>query len=143
MADNFISGLPEAASLSGPDVLPVVSGGVTKKVRADALGGALPVATTLEKGLMSAADKAALTQAQLNITELQGRPYSAVVESASIISIPDGVNIIILTGSTNIATVVGALDYRTYTFAYPVGAGLNLLGVNMVAGDVFVAVYTP
>lgn len=143
MADQFISGLPEAATPAASDVIPVVSGGSTKKLQLQNIRSALPVATTLEKGLLSAQDKQSLAEMLADIAELQGRPYVATVASASVISVPDGVNILILTGSTSIASVVGAKDYNTYTFYYPTGPGLDLLGVAMTAGQVLVAVYTP
>jgi len=143
MADTTISSLDEVTTPSASDVLPIVSGGATVKVQAQNLRSALPVATTTEKGLLSAADKVALDAATIAVASLQNHPVNSTVASASTISIPNGADTVILTGTTNVAAIVDAIPYKSYTFYYPSGAGLQLLGVTMSAGTTLVAVYTP
>lgn len=143
MADTTISSLEEVVSPLATDVLPVVNLGLTKKVQLQNIKDAIPVATTTAKGMMSAADKVDLAQAQADITELQSHPVSVTVASASNVVIPDGSDVILLTGTTNVASVSNGVPYKTYTFAYPSGAGLTFLGVVMSAGDALVAVYKP
>lgn len=143
MADTAISSLDEVTSPGATDVLPVVNLGTTKKVQVQHLGDGMPVATSSAKGLMSAADKVALAQAQADIAELQTHPVSVTVASASNVAIPDGADVILLTGTTSVASVSDGVPYKTYTFAYPSGAGLTFLGVVMSAGDALVAVYKP
>lgn len=143
MPDSTISGLTELTDPLASDELPVTHLGTTRKIRLDNLRVGLPVATAIDKGLMSAADKAALETAVADVLTLKSRPVSAIVASAATISVPNGADVIVLTGTTAVVTVMDALDYHTYTFYYPSGPGLNLFGIAMSAGDALVAVYTP
>ena len=143
MADTTISSLDEVVTPGAGDVLPIVSSGATMKVQAQNLRAAIPVASTTDKGLMSAADKTSLGQAQADIANLQAYPVIASAVSASTLAIPNGSDVVILLGATNIVTILEAKSYHTYTFHYPSGPGLSFLGVAMSAGDTLVAVYTP
>ena len=138
-----ISSLEEVTSPLATDVIPIVNDGETKKVQLRNIKDALDVASTLSKGLMSAADKASLQQALLDIDSLLDSPSVATVASASVISVPDGKTAIILTGNTNVATVLNTVNYRVYVFYYPSGSGISFLGTAMTAGSVLVAVATP
>jgi len=143
MADKTISSLPEVVSPSPIDVVPIVSLGVTSKAQVQNLNDGLPIATVVAKGLMSASDKAALEQAKLDVSGLLSHPVVATVASANAVSIPNGSDVILLTGSTNVTSVVDGVPYHTYTFYHLSGSSLSFLGMTMPVGATIVAVYTP
>jgi hypothetical protein len=145
MPDSTISSLPETTLPATTDLLPVVNAGVTKKVTLENLTAGQPIATTINKGLMSAADKVLLTQLGVDVTTLVNAPAVVTVASAATITLPNSgkVDVIVLTGTTTITDVQGVVNYRLYTFHYPSGAGVNLLGNPLVAGQSLLTYFTP
>ena len=136
-----INQLPVRNTPAEDDIVILIVDGVAYKAQlADALA-VLPVATTLEKGLMSAADKIALNAATAAITTLNNQvsgilnPTHATIASANTITVPAGVSFVTLTGTTTITAINGMTNYKPVWFAYPSGAGLTILGKSLRAGD--------
>ena len=140
--DSTLSGLTEVTTPSPTDLLYIVSGGADKKVQLANLTPGLPVASQVQKGLQSAADKTALDNVVADVATLKS-PLTATVASAASIAIPSNTYRVVLTGTTTVTVLVGLENYRTYTFFYPAGAGLTFMGLNMQAGDVYQFVQTP
>jgi hypothetical protein len=142
--DSTLSGLAEVTTPDPDDLLLLVavSDAEPHKVKASNLISALPVSTSLSKGLQSAADKVALDSAIADVAVLKS-PLVATVASASTVVVPASTFQVILTGTTNVTSLAGLANYRTYTFFYPTGAGLTFMGLNMQAGDVYQFTQTP
>ena len=116
------------------DLLLLVVAGIAMRANLGDVRKALAVATDLEKGLMSAADKIALTTAVENISKILS-PVSVTIASSATITLPPNTLFVTLTGTTAITTITGLSNNRPTWFFYPSGAGLTLLGESMKAGD--------
>lgn len=120
---------PEAANL----ILLIVNG-VARKANLGDVRTALAVATSLEKGLMSATDKVTLDTTNAEVIKLLN-PEAVTIPSASTITVPAGKTVITLTGATSVNVINGLTNNRPVFFYYPAGAGLTLKGESMKAGD--------
>jgi len=120
---------PEAS-----DLILLIVNGLAKRANLEDVRKALAVVTDLEKGLMSASDKVALTNAIANIAKLFG-PTSITLASAASIAIPANTLFVTITGTTNITEVTGLANNRHTWFYYPTGAGLTILGEPVKALD--------
>lgn len=121
--------IPEAANL----ILLIVNG-VAKKASLGDIRTALAVATSVEKGLMSATDKATLDTTSSEVSRLLN-PEAVTIPSASTITVPAGKTMITLTGATSVNIINGLTNNRPVFFYYPAGAGLAIKGESMKAGD--------
>ena len=134
MADSTIPNLPAQDVVNETDLVLLVDGAENKQAPVAQLIEGMPVATTVQKGLMSAADKAAFATLQSQVLVQTGVVTSAVVAAATI-ALPSGINGIILSGTTTVTAVTGASPFKLYFASYPTGAGVTFLGTPMVAGD--------
>ena len=134
MADSTITNLPAQDVVNPADIVLLVDGSENKKAPVSQLVEGMPLATTAQKGLMSAADKTALAAAQTQIAALGG-VVTANIASATTITLPTGINGIILSGTTTVVSVANAAPFKKYFVAYPTGAGVTVFGTPMVAGD--------
>jgi len=141
--NTTITGLPVLTAPQGADVFPVVNAGTTKQLELAKVREALAVATATEKGLLSAADKAMLDALQISVANLLSKPTVATVASAATIAIPNGADVIVLTGSTNITTIENAVNYKIYVFYYPSGPGIDILGASLSAQASVAMIKTP
>jgi hypothetical protein len=140
MADTTktITSLPSASTPAAADIALILVNGIAHQTTLNALLSAFSVATTSAKGLMSAADKAALDAIIVQLATmkfLQG----ATIASASTVTLPSvegAYTVITFTGTTPITTINGLVAGRIYAFSYPSGAGLTILGTAYAAGDV-------
>ena len=118
-----ISGLPLSTNPSGVDIFLLQIAGVLHRAELANLVKGLPVASTLEKGLMSAADKAALNQIILDLAS--ATTYQTVtVASASTVALPtiSGlITVVTFTGTTTVTNITGLVSNRLYIFRYPSG----------------------
>jgi hypothetical protein len=120
---------PEAANL----ILLIVNG-VARRAALGDIRTAIAVATSLEKGLMSATDKESLDVVVTEIAKLLN-PSSITIPSADTITVTGGRTMIVLTGTTPINNILGLTNNRPVYFYYPTGAGLTIKGESMKAGD--------
>lgn len=140
MAESTISGL-EPNAVPDPSDLILTSDGVdTYRTTLQQSVVALPVSTPSAKGLMSAADKAALDALIASVLSL-GTPQVANIVAGSNIVLPAPTTgtytVVILTGTTTINTVSGSSSNRLYIIRYPAGAGVMFIDQQLYAGDAF------
>lgn len=133
-----ITSLPSTAP-TATDILLLIVAGIAKQAQLGDVREALAVATAVEKGLMSAADKVNLNDVVTKLAAILS-PVAVTIASASTINVPANTTFVILTGTTTITGITGLTTNRPCWFYYPSGAGvtLQLTGVNtttLVAGD--------
>lgn len=134
MSDSTLSGLTPESAPAAEDLLYLVKvTGGDRQVQVQNLRTGLPVATEVEKGLQSAADKVLLGQLAAAVAELES-PTVQTLESAATLVVPPGVFNIVLTGTTEVTATSGMTDYRLYNIFYPTGAGVTFMGEALAAG---------
>jgi hypothetical protein len=140
---NTISGLPTITTIRPDAVAPVSQGATTGKVALSQLVKVIPEATLLAAGLMSAEDKATLDSVAEDVTTLVNAPTIATVASASQITVPDDANVVVITGSTDINSILGGVDFRNYLF-YRFEAGtIQVLGRALSTATPLLLLKTP
>jgi hypothetical protein len=136
MTSKRASQLPTPPTdLTGSETAIVVIGGLFYRTTVDGLRQGIATATPLQKGLLSAADKAQLDGILPAVAALTAPPSTPII-SASTITVPPNRFHITLSGTTPITVVQGLVPRKLYTFSYPAGAGLTFLGETLQAGDV-------
>lgn len=128
-----ISSLP-VGTPAGADLFLLLQSGIAKQSTIANLRLAIDIATEVDKGLMSAADKAILDTVATEVAAMLA-PAQYTIASGATIIVPTGATFIILTGVTTITTVNGLTIGHPCYFYYPTGAGLVFLGNPVVAGD--------
>lgn len=138
MNPQSISSLPIRTEPVSTDVMLVQVAGLLQQMELLNLPKALPVATLSEKGLMSAADKAAIQQILSDLAAMTS--YQIItVASAATVSLPNPsgfITVVTFTGTTEITTINNLQNNRLYLFRYPTGVGLTILGKVYAAGDI-------
>lgn len=129
------SSLPSTAGSTGADELLIVIGGVYHRIPVAGLRDALPIATTSYRGMLSAADKQNLDNILSQVSALIA-PQTTPIVAASSITVPANRYFITLSGTTEITQILGMTPRKPYTFYYPSGAGVTIMGNKMLAGDV-------
>lgn len=116
------------------DLILLVSGGVAYQAALGNILSALAVATTLSKGLMSATDKLTLDQLTQDVVHLIA-PLAVTIASAASITVPAEKYFVIITGTTTITSITLPVKGVTFSFYYPAGAGVTIIGNPVQAGD--------
>lgn len=129
-----ITSLAEQSPVTATDVLLLMVEGIAKKATVGGVREALPVATSVAKGLMSASDKQSLEDLIYEMSQLL-TPPAVTIASGSTITVPTGAKFVTLTGTTSVTAVNGLVNNRSVLFYYPVGAGLTFLGHPIKEGD--------
>ena len=146
MADTTktITSLPIADVPAATDVALILVNGTAKQTQLNALLLAFSVATSANKGLMSAADKASLDAIIVQLATMKFL-QAVNIASAATVSLPSAegaYTVVTFTGTTPITTINGLVAGRVYVFNYPSGAGLTFLGTNYASGDVYILLIT-
>jgi hypothetical protein len=140
---NTIAGLPTVSTPSPTAVTPIMQGGVTGKITLADLIKAIPAATLVASGLMSAADKQALDNANALLNAIVDGPTVAVVEATPTITIPAGADVITVVGNSDIQVVLGGVEFKKYVFYRADGPPINVLGSPLPPQGALVFLRTP
>lgn len=100
MVNSTLSNLPTVTSASGSDLLYVVAGNNSRAIAFSSLWGAIPIATTTDPGLLSAADKTKLDAVSTTFTGLSDVGIGALdaEDAGKFIGInPEGNTVVLLT----------------------------------------------
>lgn len=117
-ANTTISALPNATTLTGAEVLPIVQGGNTVKVTTANLSQGLANATISVPGLMSPTDKISLTNATSSATANTIVTRNATAGAAF--------GNIVITGGTSAATPTNATDIANKAYVDAAASGLSV-----------------
>lgn len=121
MADKKISELAASTVLVGTDLVPIVSGGVNKKIQATDFAGQLPKVKnngTLVSNVITATTTEIPLTGQLVVLSLPTHSIGAGISGQEISLIGSGTNSVSLTGAGTLTTINFPAAGQTATIVY-------------------------